>query len=400
MAPRQDSVLSRAAKTLEEAETSSDCDKGLSELKAAVASLHTTAEADSISSTSLKKLSARWAPSLISVLKAASAQLSREAVDSTSAQSLANALEEGIKALELFRGCLNGRPIELELHRHAIVCKLIAHQHYGLAKQQACKILSVFSRQPSGSLQCNTHASSTAASISFSLTELPKDIEHDTAHLVVATSINIILCSVSSQDGGSTDELAPLVALLEQVQPWLRYHSQKSQLSSWSPGCSYPQKQQNAACFAWPYGCHEGCNYWCIDLVVMRRLLPEADARKQHGLLSKYLCKVGSAPGGMCICHVAFLLSIYIRLCPSRLASSVAGMLTVWYTSSVPRSLGTVQAAVLARGPGHSIDNTEAEALALSLGRWALRAAAAAHVAQRAAQAYLSTPFHAVLITF
>ena len=229
MAPRQDSILSRAAKTLEEAETSSDCDKGLSELKAAVATLHTTAEAHSISSTSLKKLSARWAPGLISVLKAASAQLSRDPVDSTSAQTLASVFEEGIKALGLFRSCLNGRPIELELHRHAVVCKLIAHQHYGLARHQACTLLSAFNRQPSGKQQCTTHVNSTEGSASFSLAVPPEGTNHDTAHLVVATSINIILCSVSSQDGGSTDNLATMAALLERLQPWLRYFSQMSQ---------------------------------------------------------------------------------------------------------------------------------------------------------------------------
>ena len=226
MAPRQDSVLSRAAKTLEEAETSSDCDKGLSELKAAVATLHTTANAHSISSTSLKKLSARWAPGLISVLKASLAQLSREPVDSTSAQILASAFEEGVKALELFRSCLNGRTIELELHRHAVVCKLVAHQHYGLARQQACTLLSAFSRQQYGVQQCKVKASSTEGSACFSLAEPPEDTDHDTAHLVIATSINIILCSVSSQDGGSKDDLAALPALVEQLQSWLRCYSQ------------------------------------------------------------------------------------------------------------------------------------------------------------------------------
>ena len=232
MAPRQDSVLSRAAKTLEEAETSSDSDKGLSELKAAVATLHAATEAHSISSTSLRKLSARWAPGLISVLKAASAQLSRDLVDSTSAQTLASIFEEGVKALELFRSCLNGRTIELELHRHAVVCKLIAHQHYGLARQQACALLSAFSRQQSELRQCTVKASSTEGSTSFSLAEPPEGVDHDTAQLVVATSVNITLCSVSSQDGSSTDELAPLVALLEQLQSWLRYYSQASQLSA------------------------------------------------------------------------------------------------------------------------------------------------------------------------
>ena len=247
MAPRQDSVLSRAAKTLEEAETSSDCDKGLSELKAAVASLHTTADAHSISSTSLKKLSARWAPGLINVLKAASAQLSREAVDSTSAQILASTFEEGVKALEPFRGCLSGRPIELELHRHAVICKLIAHQHYGLARHQACALLGAFSRQPSGKQQCTTHANSTKGPAFFSLAEPPEDTDYDTAHLVVATSVNIILCSISSQDNGSTDDLAALAALLEQLQPWLRYSFQLSQLSCME-SCSSPKGQQDATC--------------------------------------------------------------------------------------------------------------------------------------------------------
>ena len=238
MAPKQDSILSKAAKTLDAAETSLDCDKGLSELKAAVATLHAATEAHSISSTSLKGLSAKWAPGLISVLKTVSAQLSREPLDSTSAQILASAFEEGVKALTLFRSCLNGRPIELELHRHAVVCKLIAHQHYGLARQQACTLLSAFSRQSSGKQQCTTHPSSTEGSTSFSLAEPPEGLDPDTAHLVVATSVNIILCSISSQDGGSTDDLTALAALFERLQPWLRYHSPTSQLSSmesWVP---------------------------------------------------------------------------------------------------------------------------------------------------------------------
>ena len=222
MAPKQNDILSRATKTLEEAETSSDCDKGLTELKAAIAILHEAAEAQSISSTSLKKLSAKWAPGLISVLKAASAQLSRDAIDSTSAHTLASAFEQGVNALGVFRSCLNGRPIELELHRHAVVCKLIAHQHYDLARQQACVLLRALSRQSSGAQQCTIHASSTEGSTFSSLAVPREGTDHDTAHLVIATGVNIILCSIYSQEGGSADHLGALVALAEELQPWLR----------------------------------------------------------------------------------------------------------------------------------------------------------------------------------
>ena len=58
-----------------------------------------------------------------------------------------------------------------------------------------------------------------------------------------------------------------------------------------------------------------------------------------------------------------------------------------------------MQAAVLAKDAGRSTDDKEAEALALSLGRGALKAAAAAHVPQRAAQAHFPIHSHATIIS-
>ncbi len=225
MAPKTDSPLNGALQQLQEAQTCSEYNACLSDIRAALSDLCSATKAPKSSPASLKKLSSKWAPSLIEILKVALAQLSEGVVDSTTAQALASIYEQGITGLEVFRSCLSGRPIELELHRHAVVGKLIAHQHYALAGEHACRLLAALSRQ----LTCNHEDSPQQGRADYVLPcSIPaprSDADHDTAQLVVVTASNIVLCSLHAQDE-SLDEILPtLPALTEQLQPWLRYAS-------------------------------------------------------------------------------------------------------------------------------------------------------------------------------
>ena len=222
MAPKQDGPLRGALSALEKAETCSEYSLCLSSLKTALSELHSAAKAAKMRPSALKKQSATWVPALIQVLKVALAQLSREALDTSSAQVLASAFEQGISGMEVFRSCLSGRPIELELHRHAVVCKLIAHQCYDLALQQSCSLLRVLSRQLTQTADGLPQGNSSHASFLCSLPAPPEGIDHDTAQLVTATCMNVLLCSAHAQEGDQAEMLCALVPLTEQLQPWLR----------------------------------------------------------------------------------------------------------------------------------------------------------------------------------
>ena len=222
MAPKKDSPLNGALQQLQEAQTCSEYNACLSDIKAALSDLCSATKASKSSLASLKKLSAKWAPSLIEILKVALTQLSEGVVDSTSAQALASIYEQGITGLEAFRNCLSGRPIELELHRHAVVGKLIAHQHYSLAGEHACRLLAALSRQ----LTCNEDSLQESRAHCALPCDIPaprSDADHDTAQLVVVTATNIVLCSLHAQEESLGDLLSALPALVEQLQPWLRY---------------------------------------------------------------------------------------------------------------------------------------------------------------------------------
>ena len=222
MAPKKQGPLYSALQQLQEAQTCSEYNACLSDLGAALSDLFSATKASKSGPASLKKLSAKWAPSLIEILKVALAQLSEGLIDSTSAQALASIYEQGIIGLEVFRSCLSGRPIELELHRHAVVCKLIAHQHYSLAGEHACRLLAALSRQ----LTCNEESPQrghTGCAVPCSIPAPGSDADHDTAQLVVVTATNIVLCSLHAQDESLDKILPALPALAEQLQPWLRY---------------------------------------------------------------------------------------------------------------------------------------------------------------------------------
>ena len=221
MVPKQDSQLRNVLRKLEKAETCSEYSTCLPDISAALSDLYSATKASKSSPTSLKKQSAKYAPNLIQILKVALARLSEGSVDSTSAQVLASILEQGIRGLEAFRSCLSGRPIELELHRHAVVCKLIAQQHYNLAGQHACKLLASIRRQLSHKEACTQQDSPDWAHPC----RIPSpccDTDHDTAQLVATTGGNIVMCSLHAQDDGTAERLAALSVLAEQLQPWLR----------------------------------------------------------------------------------------------------------------------------------------------------------------------------------
>lgn len=221
MAPKHDSQLRNVLRKLEKAETCSEYSTCLPDISAALSDLYLATKASKSSPASLKKQSAKWAPDLIQILKVALARLSEGLVDSALAQVLASILEQGIRGLEAFRSCLSGRPIELELHRHAVVCKLIAQQHYDLAGQHACKLLASISRQLSHKEACTQQGSPHWAN-PCSIPAPCRDTDHDTAQLVAATGTNIVLCSLHVQDDGTAERLAALSVLAEQLQPWLR----------------------------------------------------------------------------------------------------------------------------------------------------------------------------------
>ena len=221
MAPKVDSQLSSVLQQLQQAQTSSEYSGCLSDISTALTDLCSATDAPKSSPACLKKLSAKWAPSLIQILKVALARLSEEVVDSISAQALASIFEQGIKGLEVFRSCLSGRPIELELHRHAVVCKLIAHQHNGLARQHACRLLAALSRQL-GHDEESPQQNHTEWAVPCSIPAPRSDADHDTAQLVVGTAINMVLCCLQTQDESPVQILQPLPGLAEQLQPWLR----------------------------------------------------------------------------------------------------------------------------------------------------------------------------------
>ena len=220
MAPKVDSQLGSALQQLQQAQTSSEYTACLSDISAALSDLCSTTNAPKSSPAYLRKLSAKWAPSLIQILKVALARLSEGLVNSTSAQALASIFEQGIKGLEAFRTCLSGRPIELELHRHAVVCRLIAHQQYDLAAQHACRLLAALGQQLG-----HDEESPQQDHTDWAPCRLPapcSGADHDTAQLVVGTAINLFLCCLHMQYESPDQILQNLPGLAEQLQPWLR----------------------------------------------------------------------------------------------------------------------------------------------------------------------------------
>lgn len=221
MAPKKSNQLCSALQQLHDAQTCSDYNACLSDISAALSSLCSATADPKSSPASLKKLSTTWAPSLIEILKVTLARLSEGVMNSTSTEALASIYERGIMGLEVFRRCLSGRPFELELHRHAVVCKLIAHQHYNLAGEHACRLLAALSRQLTDEKE-SPQQGQTGWPLPGSIPALCSDADHDTAQLVVVTATNMVLCSLHAQDKSLEETLPALLAFVEHLQPWLR----------------------------------------------------------------------------------------------------------------------------------------------------------------------------------
>ena len=221
MAPKKDSQLCSALQQLHEAQTCSEYNACLSDISEALSRLCSATKVPKSNPATLQKLSTNWAPDLIEILKVALARLSEGAVGSTSTQALASIYEQGIVGLEVFRRCLSGRAIELELHRHAVVCKLIAHQHYNLGGKHACRLLAALSRQLADEDE-SPQQDLTGWATHGSIPALCSDADHDTAQLVVVTATNMVLCSLHAQSESLEERLPALPAFVEQLQPWLR----------------------------------------------------------------------------------------------------------------------------------------------------------------------------------
>lgn len=161
-------------------------------------------------------LSRQYAPFLVEYLKASFARLREPGL----ALALVQHVVLGINGLEALRSSLKGRPDELEIQRHSLVCRLVALQLYDAAAEQGWQLLRIicckWGVQPRG----QTRSSQQDA-------ELPpphKDEPRERIAVVVGLAANL-LHSVVCSKGALAAQLSALPTLAHGLAPWLRHGS-------------------------------------------------------------------------------------------------------------------------------------------------------------------------------
>ena len=161
-------------------------------------------------------LSRKYAPFLVEYLKASFARLSEPGL----ASALVRHVVLGISGLDALRGSLKGRPDELEIQRHSLVCRLGALQLYDVAAEQGWQLLRIICCK--WGVQPRSHRLSSRQDAELPLPH--EDEPRERIAVVVGLAANLLHSVVCSKDAPA-EQLTALPTLTQGLAPWLRHGS-------------------------------------------------------------------------------------------------------------------------------------------------------------------------------
>ena len=176
--------------------------------------LHDSAGAYGHGDQDLAALSRKYAPFLVDYLKVSFARLS----DPGLAAALVQHVVLGISGLEALRSSLKGRPDELEIQRHSLVCKLVSLQLYSAAAEEGWQLYRII---------CSSWGKSNLQQQQGQqlppLPELPlpgQEEPRERIAVVVGLAANLLHSVVCSK--ASPLQLTALPVIARGLGPWMR----------------------------------------------------------------------------------------------------------------------------------------------------------------------------------